>query len=145
MDGYIFVDNLLQMIQRKDLFHRPLNIVGHCTCDGRCEGGGAIVFRANGTRWYMPEAIWPQPYYPHYCYGYLTIMTPFTVRALLAQTTARPTPDEFWIDDVLFNGIYRARANVNMVNLVGAGAPSLHCNAAERALRRRERPGAARL
>ena len=57
----------------------------------------------------MPESVYPQDRYPHYCIGYTTLFTNGTTDVFARHARMRTVKylQDMWIDDVLFPGVFR--------------------------------------
>ncbi|CAD5205448.1 unnamed protein product [Bursaphelenchus okinawaensis] len=78
----------------------------------------------NNERWYISHEEWPQKYWPTYCYGYFVFTTNYTIDALLRVT---PETKLLHMDDVMFTGVMREKANVPVIHWSGV-VPSLSQN-----------------
>ena len=56
----------------------------------------------------MPARIWPHEYYPHFCAGFTVMLSPDLVQPIvqLANAATEQYLMDFWLDDVLYTGIF---------------------------------------
>ena len=64
-------------------------------------------------RWSVAEEIYPKTFYPPYCSGTCYAISSTYARKI-SRTAALTNPDKFHHDDVLFTGILRVKADIDI-------------------------------
>jgi hypothetical protein len=75
------------------------------------EGANPLNLWDNSHHIYVNESLWDLEWYPVYCAGPCTITSSVTAKALF-ETASRTNWRGFPIEDVLFTGIIRKKANL---------------------------------
>ena len=68
-------------------------------------------------RWSVPEEIYPKDFYPPYCSGTCYAISSNYAREI-SKTASRTNPQTFHHDDVLFTGILRVKADIDIPTTV---------------------------
>ncbi len=72
------------------------------------------VDRNPGSKWFVPDTIWNETYFPPYCSGAAFLTSGRTVKKLFQKASQTLF---FWIDDVYVTGILAAKVKIKRLDL----------------------------
>ena len=67
----------------------------------------------NGDKYGVPDEIYPKNFYPPFCSGTCYVISS-TYAKNIYRTAALTNPDKFHLEDVLFTGILRVKADIDI-------------------------------